>query len=145
MFGCAIMPLTWRFRFTRRRVVVLLTLAALYGLLWWLTSVMGVSATRAVALRAMGDIPTSGVDISTADAARRYSLQYPHPAKGSSWHTYTNAPAWYYCRASAYAPFLIRVDYGWATGPLRGDGGSVWHLWAFGAVFRAYEFEHWAI
>jgi hypothetical protein len=124
--------------------VILLTVAALYGLLWWLTSALGVPAARVVALRAMGDIPASGVDISTADSSRRYSSQYPHP-KGSSWHTYTNAPPWYYCHGSAYAPLLIRIDYGWKSGPLRGDGGSAWHVWVFGAVFRAYEFQRWAI
>src|SRR5262252_5687751 len=98
------MILTCRFGFTRRRFVVLLVVAALYGLLWWLTSALGAPVARHVALREMGDIPVSGVDISTAASSHRYSSQYPHP-RGSSWHTYTNAPPWYYCRASAYAPF----------------------------------------
>ena len=138
------MPLTWRFSFTRRRVVVSLTVAALYGLLWWLTATVGAPGTRAVALRAMGDIAASGVDISSPDAERRYTMQYKAQKKGS-WHTFGDAPPWYYCRASAYAPFLVRIDYGWATGRLRGDGGSVWHLWVFGVVFRAYEFDHWMI
>src|SRR6266513_616771 len=30
----------------------------------------------------------------------------------------------YLCRATAYAPFLVRGDYGWQAAPLIGEGGS---------------------
>ena len=138
------MPLTWRFKFTRRRVVLLLLVATFYTALWWLTAAFGVPASRAVALNAMGLLPASAVDISSPNSEHLYSMQRKGQKSNSS-QTFGDAPPWYYCRASPYAPFLIRIDYGWATGPLRGDGGGVWYLWAFGAVFRAYEFAHWAM
>ena len=122
-FGRLAMAMNWRFRFTRRQVMVLFALGVLYGMLWWITGVTGVSRTRAAALRAMGEIPPSWTDVSYAAAPP------------------TNGPT-YFCRASAYAPFLVRVDYGWVSDPLRGDGGSAWYLWVCGAVFRAYEFCH---
>jgi hypothetical protein len=50
----------------------------------------------------------------------------------------------YYCRAVAYAPFVVRADYGWQSGPLSGDGGSALYLWLFGSVFRIRELDHWA-
>jgi hypothetical protein len=50
----------------------------------------------------------------------------------------------FYCRAFAYAPFVVRVDHGWADGPLSGDGGSELYLWMPGAKLRFYELEHWA-
>lgn len=51
---------------------------------------------------------------------------------------------WYYCRTLSYAPFLIRVDYGWHTGGLSGDGGSELYWWAFVRAIRVYEIGHWA-
>lgn len=132
-----------RFRFTRRRVVVLLAITTLYGLLWWLTAIFGAPATRAVAFQAM-DVPADWLDVSSREAADLYHERYKYQPPGT-WHTYSQAPPSFYCRASAYAPFLVRIDYGWATGPARGEFGSVWYLWVFGAVVRGYEWDHGSI
>ncbi|MGA2242014.1 MAG: hypothetical protein ABSH11_08235 [Verrucomicrobiota bacterium] len=121
-------PLLLRYRrryFTKKLLMFFAAAVVLYVGLWFLTDFAGVPKTRTVALRAMRDIPSSWTDISRIPASQ------------------TKGPT-YYCRASAYAPFLIRVDYGWVSGPLTGDGGSVWYLWIFGAVFRAHEFSHWS-
>ena len=114
----------WRSIFTRRRVFAVLVLVVLYGVLWLLTAAVGAPKTRMVALRAMREIPASWTDTSYGDAPK------------------TKGPT-YFCRASAYAPFLVRIDYGWVSGPLTGDGGSVWYFWTIGSALRVYEFEHW--
>lgn len=49
----------------------------------------------------------------------------------------------YYCRTTAYAPFIIRVDYGWNTGSLSGDGGSELYFWGLGATSQIRVLEHW--
>src|SRR3954471_6528018 len=48
------------------------------------------------------------------------------------------------CSSHAYAPFVIRVDYGWHGAPLCGDGGSALYLWFFGRAVLIRELEHWA-
>lgn len=50
----------------------------------------------------------------------------------------------YYCRTVAYAPFVVRVDYGWTAGPLSGDGGSELYLWALGTSAQIRVLEHWS-
>ena len=50
----------------------------------------------------------------------------------------------YFCRSRAYAPFLVRVDYGWRTARLSGDGGSELYVWILGAKSQIYELDHWA-
>jgi len=102
----------------------ILAFAGIYGLLWASTAIFGVLKTRAVALGSMGEISTDSVDVSYGTTMK---------SKGPV----------YYCRASAYAPFLVRTDYGFVSRPLRGDGGSVLYFWGFGAVFRIWEFQHW--
>jgi hypothetical protein len=77
-----------------------------------------------VAVGSMGEIPTDWVDVS-----------YGAPGKSKG--------LVYYCRASAYAPFLVRADYVFVSGPLLGDGGSSFYFWGFGAVIRICEFQHW--
>ncbi len=49
----------------------------------------------------------------------------------------------YYCSAVAYAPFLVRVDYGWNAGGETGGGASAFYFWIFGITFRVHEFGHW--
>jgi hypothetical protein len=39
---------------------------------------------------------------------------------------------------------LVRVEYGWHSGPLAGDGGSALYLWFFGHAIRIHELNHWA-
>jgi hypothetical protein len=97
-----------------------------YGFLWLVTWFFGVSQTRNAGLRELGDISAGWSDISRG---RSPSTRSP----------------WYYCRASAYGPFLVRVDYGWVSDPMTGDGGSVWYFWLFGRAFRVHEFDHWMV
>jgi hypothetical protein len=112
--------------FSRRRKVRnrIFAFAAVYGLLWAVTAIFGVPKTRAIALRAEGEIPADWTDVSYAPAQ------------------HSKGPV-YYCRASAYAPFLVRADYRFVSGPLLGDGESAFYFWGFGAVFRIFEFQHW--
>ena len=49
----------------------------------------------------------------------------------------------YYCRAIAYAPFLIRADYGWWEGHDVGEGTTAFYLWIFGISIRLREFTDW--
>lgn len=51
----------------------------------------------------------------------------------------------YFCRALAYGPFVVRIDHGWATGPLSGDGGSELYVWVPGVKLRIYELGHWTM
>ena len=55
----------------------------------------------------------------------------------------TSRPA-YYSWATAYGPFVVRADYGWRSGPLRGGGGSTLDFWFFGLTLRIRVIEHWA-
>lgn len=106
---------------------MVITFFAIYGLLWLLTQFAGVSDTRATVLRSMrGNAPISS---SWTDASLTDTTDLKSP--------------YYYCRTSAYAPFVVRADYGWVSGPLNGDGGGAWYVWFFGHAFRVYEFKHW--
>jgi hypothetical protein len=53
--------------------------------------------------------------------------------------TYTNITTktlqtfpWFYCRAAAIAPLIVKVDYAYASGPIGGSGGAAYYLWFFG-------------
>jgi hypothetical protein len=112
-----------RRRFSRLRWLVLLVVV--YAVLWLVTLTFGTRDVRTVRLRAMYQpMGLSGfTDVSDGSSAK-----WP----------------WYYCRTVSYAPFVVRVDHGWQTGGLSGDGGSELYLWAFGVAVKAYEIEHWA-
>ncbi len=112
-------------KYSKSWVRGLAVLVILYSLLWYATNLVGVPKARTVALSQMTNIKSTWRDIS-ADLAAQVKGPY------------------YFCRATALAPFLIRVEYGWEAGKLDGDGGSVLYLWIFGAVFRAHEYNHWA-
>ena len=92
--------------------------------MWLLTQVRGAPAVRNVVLAAI-EVPDSCTNVSHATTM---------PGVGE-----------YCCRAAAYGPFLVRVDYGWVSGPMRGDGGSVLYSWLLGPIFRVYEFRHWMV
>src|SRR5262249_27217892 len=109
----------------RRALYWILGIGALYIALWELTQLAG---------------------MPTVDRRVRAGM----PVDSS--YTYTDVAAkgrpripgrFYYCRATAYAPFLVRADYGWHAGGLAGEGGSELYLWAFGPTMRVYELEHW--
>jgi hypothetical protein len=96
-----------------------------YGALWLATGLLGTRDVRKLKLSGM--YQPMGLAGFT-DVSNGASAKWP----------------WYYCRTLSYAPFLVRVDYGWQTGGLSGDGGSELYLWVFGSTVRAYEIEHWA-
>jgi hypothetical protein len=98
----------------------------LYFALWELTHLVGMPT---VCRTVKASLP---VDSSYAytDVSRRMKSK-------------TNGPI-YYCQATAYAPFLVRADYGWQSGSLSGDGGSALYFWFFGFTSRIREIEHWA-
>jgi len=112
----------WRRYFTKRRLLILVGAALLYTGLWFLTHRFGVPQVRGIAVAAMH------VPIDYKDVARQTDR--------------VTGPV-YYCSSRAYAPFLVRADYGWQGGPLYGDGGSALYLWFFGRAFRIRELEHW--
>jgi hypothetical protein len=111
---------------TRKGVRAVGIVAGGYVALWFVTHFVGV---REVYHAAVATMPISPRDAYT-DVPRRVK-------------TATNGPI-YFCRATAYAPFLVRADWGWHTGPLSGDGGSTLYLWFFGRTYRVRELDHWS-
>jgi hypothetical protein len=99
-----------------------------YVILWVLTHFVGGPRVRDVAVNAM-HLPDGLSGFTEVSPVHRAS----HNGRT------------YFCRAFAYAPFVVRVDHGWATGPLSGDGGSELYLWVPGVKLSFYELEHWAI
>lgn len=101
---------------------------ALYVLLWSLTHFVGGAAVRKVALDAMPVAVSRG---GFTDITRREG-------------PVSLGERVYSCRAVGWAPFLVRADYGWGTGPLTGGGGSTLYVWLIGRSFPVYELNHWA-
>ena len=98
---------------------------ALYLVLWELTHLAGIPT---VYRAAKSSLPIND-SYAYSDVPRRVKSE-------------TNGPI-YFCRATAYAPFLVRADYGWRTGSQSGGGGSTLYLWFLGSTFRIHELEHW--
>jgi len=111
---------------SRRTWLRLLGAFAIYFVLWELTQLAGMPAVYRM-VRAGMPIDSS---YAYTDVARRVKTAASGPM--------------YYCRATACAPFVVRADYGWQSGQLRGDGGSALYLWFFGLIARIGEFNHWA-
>jgi len=107
---------------TQRRLLALVAVVVLYASFWFLTHLIGAPQIRNVAVEAMR-VPTQG-------------MMEPSGQR---------SPVTSYCFTKAYAPFLVRADYGWGGGSLYGDGGSSLYLWFFGRAIRVKELEHWAI
>lgn len=114
--------MVWRRYLTKRRLLILASAVLLYTGLWFLTHRFGAPQVRSIAVAAM-HVPADYKDVS-----------------GRTDHV--TGPV-YYCSSRAYAPFLVRADYGWQGGPLSGDGGSALYLWLLGHAFRIRELEHW--
>jgi hypothetical protein len=115
--------MTWLRHFTKRRLLVLLAAAVLYAGAWFLAHLFGAPQVRSVAVEAMHVAPDY-TDVSERAGSVTGRI--------------------YYCSSRAYAPLLVRADYGWHGGPLYGDGGSALYLWFFGRSFRIRDLEHWA-
>jgi hypothetical protein len=102
--------------------------AGTYAILWALTHFVGGPQVRNLSLSAM-HLPDGLSGFTETSQVHR-------PSDNSRT---------YFCRAFAYAPFVVRIDHGWASGSLSGDGGSELYLWAPGVKFRIYELDHWGI
>ena len=107
---------------TKRRLLVLAVIVVFYASLWFLTDVIGGPQIGKIAVEAMHV-----------------------PAQGMIEPSGQRSPITNYCLTKAYAPFLVRADYGWGGGSLYGDGGSALYLWFFGRAVRLQELEHWSI
>lgn len=99
-----------------------------YAILWALTHFVGGPQLRTLSVSAM-NLPNGLAGFAEVSPGH---------------HTSGNSRT-YFCRAFAYAPFVVRVDHGWVAGPLTGDGGSELYLWVPGTKLRIYELDHWAI
>lgn len=111
--------------FHKKRLLILAAALVIYAGLWFLTHHFGSPQVRSIAVEAM-HAPSDYTNISE----RRDNVTGPT----------------YYCSSRAYPPLLVRADYGWHGGTLRGDGGSALYLWFFGRSFRIRELliAHWA-
>jgi hypothetical protein len=112
--------------FRRKTLRIFGGMAGLYVCCWFVTHFAGVpSLWRAV---------TASMPVTSSFAY----TDVPRRVRGG-----TDGPI-YFCRATAYAPFLVRADYRWRSGPLSGSGRSALYLWFFGYTSRVRELEHWA-
>jgi hypothetical protein len=111
--------------FSRKWVRVTAWVITVYIVLWFVTHFFGVPEVSHVVKRRM-----------PIDKTYDYT-DVKKNVKGSK-----GQPT-YFCRATAYAPFLVRGDYAWQAAPLIGEGGSNLYLWFFGWTVRIYELEHW--
>lgn len=108
----------WRRYLTKRSLFVACALALPYGGLWLLTGEVGAPQVRSVVVAAMR-VPSNYTDVSQ----RRVRIHGPG----------------YYCVTCAYAPFLVRADYGINPGHMNGAFGGTLYLWLFGHTFRLRE------
>lgn len=111
---------------TRKRLIVLGAIAAGYILIWCITHFVGVPSVY----RTVEDSMPITAEFHYTDVRRKAS-------GGTDWPRY-------YCYTVAYAPFLVRADYGWQSGSLSGDGGSGLYLWLPGYTVRIVELGHWS-
>lgn len=100
-------------------------LAALYAVLWEFTHLAGMPTVYRSVI--------AGLPI---DASYAYT-DVPGIVKSGK-----RGPV-YFCRATACAPFVVRVDYGWQSGSRPPGGGSALYLWFFGITSRIHEIECW--
>jgi hypothetical protein len=109
---------------TNVATVILTGAVIIYASLWGLTQRVGAPQVRKIAVDSF-HFPASFTDVTHTSSRD------------------VRSPA-YYCRAVAWAPFLVRIEYDWESGPLTGDGGRVLYLCIFGASFRLWQYAHWA-
>lgn len=112
----------------KHRSFIGLFVGAVYCMLWLVTSLAGCAEVRDRVLKAMA-LPAPAhefVDVTSAIAPPRLVGKV------------------YYCRAVAYAPFVVQVDYGWGAGPLSGEGGRTLYLWVVVTSVRLYDLAHWS-
>jgi hypothetical protein len=87
------------------------------GLVWLLTARYGApQVKRELLLTAALNARAGTREVSETDDPKKW--RYP----------------WFYCRAHSVAPLVVKVDYGYASGPLGMSFGSSYYLWFFGAI-----------
>lgn len=101
----------------RKTTVLLLSAMMALAGLWLGTASFGVPAARAKHM----------VENNLCAAAGAMDLAYTNTT-ATTLKTYP----WFYCRAAAIAPLIVKVDYAYASGPLGGSGGVAYYLWFFG-------------
>jgi hypothetical protein len=101
----------------KTRLVLVLALVAIYAALWLETAVFGAPVVRNALLFG---------ELNSRRAGRRVPDQ-------SDW-----------CRARAYAPFLVHVKYRFGNKPLNCGGGSKLCFWMFGSIGEIWQVSSWA-
>jgi hypothetical protein len=109
----------------RRRWLCLLGVIGSYLLLWELTQLFGMPE---VVRKVRASMPIIS------------SYQYTDVPRNVKFAT--NGPV-YYCRTTAYAPFVVRAEYDWHGGRLFGAGGSGLYFWFFGFTTQIKEIDRW--
>jgi len=111
-----------------RRWFIGLCVAGLYGTMWFLTHVRGTTQIREAVLAAM---------VLAGDRSEFEDVTHSErpPKLGSKLYS---------CRAVAYGPLIVRVDYGWGAGPLTGGGGSALYIWLIGRSFQVCKLDEWS-
>jgi hypothetical protein len=105
-------------RISKKLGLGLLTAAAMYAGLWFVTETLGVPQVRNAAVQAMEQpVPTTD-DSQPGDE-------------------FITGPV-YRCSAGALAPFVVRAHHQWQSG-MEGDTGSSVYLWFFGPSIRIRE------
>lgn len=98
----------------RRLLLILLSVIIGLGSLWLLTAHYGsAKIRREFLLSSKLDTPEGIMDLSATDLSNR---RIP----------------WFFCRANALAPLVVRVEYARDSGPLGVSQGRSYYLWFFG-------------
>jgi hypothetical protein len=85
--------------------------------MWLVTARYGLPKVKREWLLTTGLNAREGVlDVSEVDDPKKW--RYP----------------WFYCRGHCVAPLVIKVEYGYGSGPLGMSFGSSYYLWCFGAI-----------
>jgi hypothetical protein len=105
----------------RRLLPIVLSVIIGLGSLWLLTALYG-SATirREFLLSSKLNTPEGIMDLSATDLSKR---RIP----------------WFFCRACALAPLVVRVEYARDSGPLGVSQGRSYYLWFFGLTRCLWE------
>lgn len=103
-------------------------LMGLYLLTWLATQAIGTAQVRRTVIEAMlkPEQRSGFEDVTRKEAAVRRGEKV------------------FSCRARAWTPFLVRVDYGWGAGPVTGGGGSRLYVWLMGYAVEVADLSDWA-
>lgn len=99
----------------KQKVYLVLFTAVVLAAGWWATFHFGAPKARLACLREMG-----------LDPMRPSILNFSGDHNGQS-----KIP-WFYCNATARAPFIVRVDYGFVKDRLTGRDARAYYFWFCG-------------